>query len=66
MIDNYISVIKRYSVFSGRAGRKEYWYFYLANIIIGVALGLVMLHRSAVEYDGLHKHTWVHPDSKCE
>ena len=43
MIDNYISVIKRYSVFSGRAGRKEYWYFYLANIIIGVALGLVML-----------------------
>ena len=30
------------------------------------ALGLVMLHRSAVEYDGLYKHTWVHPDTKCE
>lgn len=38
IIQNYISVLKKYATFSGRAGRKEYWYFGLANIIIWVVL----------------------------
>ncbi len=29
----YLKVLKNYSVFSGRARRKEYWYFVLFNII---------------------------------
>ncbi|MCW8795966.1 MAG: DUF805 domain-containing protein [Chlorobium sp.] len=37
----YLDVLKKYAVFSGRARRKEYWYFYLFNTIIEVALMLV-------------------------
>ncbi len=36
----YLEVLRKYSVFSGRARRKEYWMFYLFNIIIVGALGL--------------------------
>ena len=37
----YLDVLKKYAVFSGRARRKEYWMFFLFNIIIGFAIGLV-------------------------
>jgi len=37
----YLSALKKYAVFNGRARRKEYWYFFLFNIIISLALGLV-------------------------
>ncbi|MDP3953979.1 MAG: DUF805 domain-containing protein [bacterium] len=37
----YIEVLKKYAVFSGRAGRAEYWYFVLFNIIIGFVLGFI-------------------------
>jgi uncharacterized membrane protein YhaH (DUF805 family) len=34
----YLEVWKKYAVFSGRARRKEYWYFVLFNIIISIVL----------------------------
>lgn len=34
----YISVLKKYVVFTGRAQRAEYWYFILFNLIITVVL----------------------------
>ena len=34
----YISVIKKYTVFNGRASRAEYWYFYLINVLISFLL----------------------------
>ena len=37
----YLTVLKKYAVFSGRARRKEYWMFFLFNILVGFALGLV-------------------------
>ena len=37
----YLDVLKKYAVFSGRASRKEFWYFILFNIIIGVVLAVV-------------------------
>ena len=37
----YISVLKKYADFSGRSRRKEYWMFFLINIIIGIVLGLL-------------------------
>ena len=37
----YLQVLKKYAVFSGRARRKEYWYFVLFNYIIGIVLGLI-------------------------
>jgi uncharacterized membrane protein YhaH (DUF805 family) len=37
----YLEVLKKYAVFSGRARRKEYWMFFLFNIIITVVLGVI-------------------------
>ena len=37
----YIAAIKKYAVFSGRARRKEYWYFVLINILISIGLSLI-------------------------
>ena len=37
----YITVLKKYAVFSGRASRAEYWYFFLVHILISILLGVV-------------------------
>ena len=37
----YLDVLKKYAVFSGRARRKEYWMFFLFNLIITVVLILI-------------------------
>ena len=34
----YLEVLKKYAVFTGRARRKEYWYFILFNTLISIAL----------------------------
>jgi uncharacterized membrane protein YhaH (DUF805 family) len=36
-MDWYLAVLKKYAVFSGRARRKEYWMFYLFNMIFAFA-----------------------------
>jgi len=36
----YVTVLKNYAVFSGRARRAEYWYFVLFNIIINILLAI--------------------------
>nr|WP_320137078.1 DUF805 domain-containing protein [uncultured Amphritea sp.] len=40
-MDWYLTVLKKYAVFSGRARRKEYWMFFLFNIIIMLILSVV-------------------------
>ena len=37
----YITVLKKYAVFSGRAQRAEYWYFLLFNIIFSIVISIV-------------------------
>jgi uncharacterized membrane protein YhaH (DUF805 family) len=37
----YLEVLRKYAVFSGRARRKEYWMFFLFNLIIFFVLGLI-------------------------
>lgn len=37
----YLTVLKKYVVFSGRAQRAEYWYFILFNIIVSIVLGVL-------------------------
>ena len=39
----YFYTLKKYAVFSGRARRKEFWYFYLFNFIIGIIFGILTL-----------------------
>ena len=37
----YLQALKKYAVFSGRARRMEYWFFFLFNFLISILLGLV-------------------------
>ena len=37
----YLEVLKKYAVFDGRARRKEYWMFFLFNVIIALVLGFI-------------------------
>ena len=40
-MDYYISVLRNYAVFEGRARREEYWYFVLFNVIAVVLLNFL-------------------------
>jgi uncharacterized membrane protein YhaH (DUF805 family) len=42
-------VLRRYAQFTGRAGRAEYWWFVLANLIVVVVLGA--LSRASVLFE---------------
>ena len=35
----FIEALRKYTVFSGRSRRKEYWFFVLFVVIISLALG---------------------------
>jgi uncharacterized membrane protein YhaH (DUF805 family) len=37
----YLQALKKYAVFAGRSRRKEFWYFALFNIILGIVLGVM-------------------------
>ena len=37
----YLKVLKNYFGFDGRSRRKEYWMFFLFNVLISIALGVV-------------------------
>jgi len=44
LVEWYIGIItKKYAEFNGRARRKEFWYFFLCNLAIGIALGILSL-----------------------
>ena len=37
----HLEALKKYAVFSGKSRRKEYWYFVLFNLIVGIVLALI-------------------------
>lgn len=39
---HYLTVFKKYAMFSGRAQRAEYWYFTLANLFVYILLCLLL------------------------
>jgi len=39
----YLAALRKYAVFSGRSRRKEFWYFTLFDVIVGVLVGIVGL-----------------------
>ena len=42
LVNNFIEIItKKYFCFEGRAGRKEFWMFFLANFIINTILSFI-------------------------
>jgi uncharacterized membrane protein YhaH (DUF805 family) len=51
--ENFIQIIQnKYADFSGRAGRKEYWMFFLVNLVISCVLGAVLgvIHLGALSF----------------
>jgi len=36
-----LAPLKKYADFSGRARRKEYWMFYLFNVLVGAVCGMI-------------------------
>lgn len=47
-MDWYVTVLKKYAVFSGRARRSEFWYFTLFNVLITIVLAIVDLETTRV------------------
>lgn len=47
----YLEVLKKYAVFSGRARRKEYWYYALFNAIISIVLVAVDFMTGLFSFD---------------
>ncbi|MHC5225397.1 DUF805 domain-containing protein [Ignatzschineria sp. LJL83] len=43
MLKWYLKAIKNYANFSGRACRREFWYFFLVNLLIFIAVMSVIL-----------------------
>ena len=50
MFNYYVTCLKKYVDFSGRATRSEYWYFTLVNLLISVLLGLLGLELISSVY----------------
>jgi uncharacterized membrane protein YhaH (DUF805 family) len=40
-MNGYLATLKKWSDFSARASRTEYWMFFLFNIIIAIVLGVI-------------------------
>lgn len=49
----YIEVLKKYTVFSGRAQRAEYWYFTLFSALVSIALILIDSVVGPLTYGGV-------------
>ena len=41
MQEAFVTCVKKYAVFSGRATRSEYWWFLLCQILIVVAMSII-------------------------
>ncbi|MFA5185060.1 MAG: DUF805 domain-containing protein [Patescibacteria group bacterium] len=50
----YLEVLKKYAVFTGRATRAEYWYFFLFNILASIAIGIVVAVIKSASNDVLN------------
>jgi uncharacterized membrane protein YhaH (DUF805 family) len=40
LLVNYLAVIRKYTIFTGRAGRKEFWLFALTNFVISIIFSI--------------------------
>ena len=52
-MNNYISVLKKYTTFTGCAARKEYWMFVLFNIIVSIVIGIIDMILGTTRDNGM-------------
>jgi uncharacterized membrane protein YhaH (DUF805 family) len=57
--DWYVKVLKQYVDFSGRARRKEYWFFALISLLISLGLFLVDACLFGYRFTPAHPHVAV-------
>ena len=50
IFDSYLSVLKNYANFNGRADRPTFWYFVLVNLSISIALSILHLNGASMLY----------------
>ncbi|MGA9398872.1 MAG: DUF805 domain-containing protein [Anaerolineaceae bacterium] len=56
----YVEVMKKYIVFSGRARRKEYWYFMLFNVLATFVLAFIdQLIGTQIKSDTASVYGWL-------
>lgn len=48
----YLEALNKYAVFSGRARRKEYWFFFLYNMIIAI-IAMILDNVLGIAIEGL-------------
>jgi len=48
----YLEVLKKYAVFSGRARRKEYWFFVLFNMIFAI-IAMILDNLFGIAIEGM-------------
>ena len=53
--------LQRYAEFSGRSRRKEYWMFWLLNLLISLFVGLVFLVGYYADMSQTQMDTWLMP-----
>jgi len=53
--------LRRYADFSGRSRRKEYWMFWLLNVLISLFVGLVFLVGYYADMSQTDMDTWLMP-----
>jgi uncharacterized membrane protein YhaH (DUF805 family) len=60
-MDWMLMPLRRYAEFSGRSRRKEYWMFWLLNMLIGLFVGLVFLVGYYADMSQTEMDTWLMP-----
>ncbi len=53
--------LRRYAEFSGRSRRREYWMFFLLNVLISMFVGLVFLVGYYGDMSQTEMDTWLMP-----
>jgi uncharacterized membrane protein YhaH (DUF805 family) len=54
----YLDVLKKYAQFNGRARRKEYWMFFLLNMIVSFVIGFILGFIGGVTGSGTSLSTY--------
>ncbi|MFD2934865.1 DUF805 domain-containing protein [Spirosoma flavum] len=54
-LNNYVTILKKYNDYSGRARRSEYWYFVLINTLVSQSL----VFLNALLFNGSVLFSWL-------
>jgi len=53
ILTNYVTVLKNFADFDGRARRSEYWYFFLVNVLVSISFNVIGMALGGATFIGL-------------